>query len=184
MIMFARQVLAFAFAGALLVGCGASAVPGANVASGANAASSASAVSIANARLASPTLSLTGPVIKKVTPIQAEQTQKIVIKGKGFGKMKPYNGDSCCVEISVTNYACYYYGSYDVWNAGWSGGTKGANEVTLNVKKWTNKEIVITGFTGAYGYSCWTLGSGDPITVNVWNAQTEAGPATWSGTVR
>ncbi len=178
--MFARQVLAFAFAGALLAGCGASAVPGANAASGASVASGANAASIVQ-RLASP---LSSPTIKKVTPIQAEQTQKIVIKGKGFGKMKAYNGDSCCVEISVTNYQCYYYGSYDVWNAGWSGGTKGANEVTLNVKKWTNKEIVITGFTGAYGYSCWTLGSGDPITIRVWNAQTEAGPATWSGTVQ
>jgi hypothetical protein len=177
-ITFARQVLAFAFAGALLVGCGASAVPGANAGSGANAAS------IASVGLASPSLSLTGPIIKKVTPIQAEQTQKIVIRGKGFGKMKPYNGDSCCVEFSITNPQCYYYGSYDVWNAGWSGGTKGANEVTLNVKKWNNKEIIVTGFTGSYGYSCWTLNSGDAITINVWNAQTEAGPATWSGTIQ
>jgi hypothetical protein len=179
--MLARKVLALAFAGALLAGCGASAVPGANAASGASAASGANAASIVNQRLASP---LSSPTIKKVTPIQAEQTQTIVIKGKGFGKMKPYDGDSCCVEISVTNPACYYYGSYDVWNAGWSGGTKGANEVTLNVTKWDNKKIVIAGFTGSYGYSCWTLNAGDAITINVWNAQTEAGPATWSGTIQ
>ena len=173
MIMFARQVLAFAFAGALLAGCGASGVPSANVASN------------ANVRLASPSLlSLKRPTIKSVTPIQAEQTQRIVIKGRGFGKMKPYDGDSCCVEFSITNYACESFGSYDVWNAGWSGGTQGANEVTLNVAKWDNKEIVVTGFTGAYGDSCYTLESGNPITINVWNAKTESGPATWSGTVQ
>jgi hypothetical protein len=170
--MFARQVLALAFAGALLAGCGASSVPGANAASSANVG------------LAFPSVSLKAPTIKSVTPIQAEQTQKIVIKGRDFGKMHPYNGDSCCIEFSITNYQCEYFGSYDVWNAGWSGGTQGPNEVTLNVKKWSDKEIVVTGFTGAYGYTCYTLESGNPITIKVWNAKNQSSPATWSGTVQ
>jgi hypothetical protein len=122
------------------------------------------------------------PTIKKVSPIQAEQTQKIVIKGKNFGKMKPYNGDSCCIEITVTNPACEYYGSYDQWNAGYEGSNP--NEVTLNVTKWSGKEIVVAGFTGNYGQGCWTLNSGQPIEIKVWNAKTDSGPATWNGTIQ
>jgi hypothetical protein len=171
--MFLRQALAFAFAGALLAGCAANAVPGANAIPGANPSSAIRSLALMPAST---------PVIKKVSPIQAEQTQKIVIKGTDFGKMKPYNGDSCCIEIMVTNPQCEYYGYYDVWNAGYQGSNP--NEVTLNVKKWSNKEIIITGFTGDYGEYCWTLNSGEPISVDVWNAQSLAGPATWNGTIQ
>jgi hypothetical protein len=169
--MFLRQALALAFAGAMLAGCAASAVPGANAIAGANTSSAL--------RYVAPD---SGPVIKSVTPIKAEQTQRIVIRGKGFGKMKPYDGDSCCIEITVTNPQCEYYGSYDTWNAGYAGSNP--NQVTLNVKKWSKKEIVISGFTGNYGQRCWTLNSGEPISVSVWNAQSQLGPATWSGTIQ
>jgi hypothetical protein len=169
--MFTRQTMALVFAGAALVGCGTSTVPAGNVASGSNVVSGAVILAGGGA-----------PKIKKVSPIQAEQTQKITIKGKGFGKMEPYNGDSCCIEITVTNPACSYYGSYDQWNAGYEG--TNPNEVTLNITKWTNKEIVIAGFTGAYGQRCWTLNSGQPIEVKVWNAQSQVGPATWTGTIK
>lgn len=171
--MFARQTLALSFAAALLAGCGATSVPSAN------------AISATSARIAIPSLGLapgSTPKIKKVSPIQAAQTQKITIKGKGFGKMQAYNGDSCCIEITVTNPQCEYYGSYDQWNAGYE--SSNPNEVTLNVTKWTNKQIVIAGFTGAYGQGCWTLNSGQPIEIKVWNAQTQSGPATWDGTIQ
>lgn len=176
--MIARQTLVLAFAGAALVGCSASAVPSTNPASSSNVVSGASARSALQFAINPASM----PVIKKVTPIQAQQTQKIVIKGKGFGKMKPYNGDSCCIEITVTNPQCEYYGNYDQWNAGYE--SSNPNLVTLNITKWKNKEIVIAGFTGDYGQGCWTLNSGQPITVNVWNAQTMSGPATWNGTIQ
>jgi len=176
--MLVRRALALAFAGAL-VGCGASAVPGTNAVSGTSAASGTNASSVLRSPLfVSPDST---PKIKKVSPIAATQYQQIVIKGKGFGKMQPYNGDSCCIQIVVTNPECYYYQSIDTWRAGYEGS---GNEVTLNVAKWTNKKIVITGFTGLYGSYCWYLVSGYPITINVWNAQSQAGPATWTGTVQ
>lgn len=172
--MFARQTIALGFAGALLAGCSASAVPSATGLSGVNPSS------VMQSLVLSPKSS--NPKISKVSPIQAEQTQKIVIKGRNFGKMKPYDGDSCCIEIIVTNPQCEYYGSYDTWQAGYE--SSNPNEVTLNVTKWTKKEIVIAGFTGAYGQGCWTLNSGEPIQVDVWNAQSKSGPATWSGTIQ
>ena len=178
MSMLVRRALALAFAGAL-VGCGASAVPGANAVSGASAVSGTNASSVLRSPLFTSPDST--PKIKKVSPIAAVQYQQIVIKGKGFGKMQPYNGDSCCIQIVATNPACYYYQSVDTWRAGYEGS---GNEVTLNVAKWTNKKIVITGFTGLYGRYCWYLVSGYPITINVWNAQSQAGPATWTGTVQ
>lgn len=172
--MFLRQALALAFAGAILAGCAANAVPGANVAPGANS----SAISRSLSLIAPDST----PTIRSVSKIKAQQTQHIVIRGKGFGTMSPYNGDSCCIEISVTNPQCYYYGSYGVWNAGYEGSNP--NLVTLDIKKWTKKEIIITGFTGDYGERCWTLNAGEPISVNVWNAQSLAGPATWNGTIQ
>lgn len=174
MIISARQALALAFAGAMLAGCASNAVPGANPVSGANASSALRSIS-----LIAPDSG--GPKINSVTPIQAEQTQKIVIKGKRFGRMKPYNGDSCCIKIVVTNPACYDYGDYGTWQAGYEGS---GNEVTLNVTKWTNEKIVLAGFTGLYGYYCWYLVAYEPIQINIWNAQSQAGPATWNGTIQ
>jgi hypothetical protein len=174
-IRFARQALALALAGAWLAGCagGANAVPGANALSGANPSMALHSLMLANPNSA--------PKIRHVTPIQAEQYQKIVIKGTGFGHMAPYNGDSCCIQFVVSNPACYYYGDYGTWQAGYEGS---GNEVTLQVSKWSNKKIIVTGFTGLYGYSCWTLNSGQPITLHIWNAQNQSGPATWSGTIQ
>lgn len=171
--MFTRHTLALAIAGAVLAGCGAGNVPNANVASGAAARPIVQSLALPPGSM---------PKIKKVSPIQAEQTQKIVIKGKNFGTMQPYDGDSCCIEITVTNPQCEYYGSYTQWNAGYAG--TNPNEVTLNVTKWSKKEIVIAGFTGNYGQGCWTLNSGQPIEVKVWNAQSQTGPATWMGTIQ
>jgi hypothetical protein len=172
--MFLHRALSLAFAGAMLAGCAANGVPGVNAAPGANSSASLRSFS----RIAPDST----PVIKSVSKIQAEQTQKIVIRGKGFGTMQPYNGDSCCIEFIVTNPACYYYGSYGTWQAGYA--SSNPNLVTLNVKKWSKREIIVTGFTGDYGQRCWTLNSGEPISLNVWNAQTLAGPATWSGTIQ
>lgn len=115
-----------------------------------------------------------GPTIKHVTAIHAAQIQKIVIKGTGFGTMQAYNGDSCCLEFTMTNENCG-----NTWQAGKTG-----ELVTLDVKHWSDKKIEVTGFTGEYGQNCWVLNSGDPIDIQVWNAQTLDGPANWSGTVQ
>ncbi len=174
--MSLRRAVALAFTVAMLAGCGSSSVPSTASASGAYPGSVLQSLSLRNPD--------STPTIKKVSPIQAEQSQHIVIKGKGFGKMKPYDGDSPYIQILVTNPACDY-SIGDTWQAGYE--SSNPNLVTLNVAKWANKKIVISGFTGDYGQGpndCWVLLSGQSITINVWNAQTGAGPATWSGKIK
>ncbi|MBV9333237.1 MAG: hypothetical protein JO146_04455 [Candidatus Eremiobacteraeota bacterium] len=109
-----------------------------------------------------------GPKITKISKIEAKQYQKIVISGSGFGTMAPYNGDSAYLQILDTT-------------GGWSAGLDNSSQddtVTLDVTSWSNKKIVITGFTGGYGESGWVLNKGDNLTVNVWNAQNGNGPGT------
>ncbi|MGA9946332.1 MAG: hypothetical protein WBP75_14995 [Candidatus Cybelea sp.] len=113
------------------------------------------------------------PTITSVGTITNRQSQKIVISGSGFGTMQPYNGDSCCLQFTMTNEKCG-----NTWQAGMTG-----ELVTLNVTRWTNNRIVIQGFTGEYGQNCWVLHAGDPVAIEVWNAQSQSGPALWDATV-
>jgi hypothetical protein len=166
--MFARYAPPLVFAVAMLVGCGANDVPRASAVSGANASSAFQPLTLA--------ASNSTPSIKRVTPIQPTQYQTIVIKGTGFGKMKPYDGDSCCIEFTDINVQCS-----GLWSAGYLG-----DAVTLDVRKWSNDKIVVTGFTGGYGGNggCSILWPRSDIRLDVWNAQTRSGPATWNGTVQ
>lgn len=108
--------------------------------------------------------------IAKVSSIKAKQHQTIDISGRGFGTMKPYNGDSAYLEIVDTT-------------GGWSAGYTD-DPVWLNVTSWSNNKIVIAGFTGDYGKSGWILKKGDNLEISVWNAQHGNGPATRRATVK
>jgi hypothetical protein len=116
------------------------------------------------------------PVIKSVSAVTAQQYQTITIKGSGFGTQAPYTGDS--YYIAFWNNKTYQPG----WQAGYSGYN---DTITLIVNSWTNTKIVLGGFSGAWdesGYD-YTLAVGDPIEVQVWNAQSGLGPATIYSTV-
>jgi hypothetical protein len=108
------------------------------------------------------------PTIISVSPILPMATQTITIIGSGFGSQAPYQGDSPYIEISDLT---------GNWNAGLSNST-GANTVTLNVSQWTDTQITIQGFLGAYGQFGYVLNPGDQIQLGVSNAQTGAGPTT------
>jgi len=113
-------------------------------------------------------LSNPGPSISKVSKIDTKQKQKIVISGRGFGTMQPYNGDSEYLQI------------WDI-TGGWSAGLDNISQddtVTLNVTSWSDSKIDVAGFTGGWGEYNWTLQKGDHLTINVWNPQTDSGPAT------
>jgi hypothetical protein len=106
----------------------------------------------------------TAPVIASVSPIAPQPVQTILIKGNGFGTVAPYtNGNSPYLAIGTAS-----------MEAGHEG-----DAVTLNVARWTDTEIEVTGFSGAYGMGTWVLNAGDHITVRVWNAQTGTGPAAY-----
>lgn len=114
------------------------------------------------------------PVISSVSAIEPKPNQVVVIKGHGLGIHTYYaNGDTPFIAIRDTT---------SRWAAGrlipanW-------DEVTLNVASWTDSEIVVTGFAGAYGQHWWKLNPGDQIEVAVWNPETGTGPATYELTV-
>ena len=110
------------------------------------------------------------PTIRSVSPINSTQYQQIIIKGNNFGFLQPYNGNSAYIRISDTT---------GNWNAG-STRDPGTDSVTLNITSWTDTEIVVSGFTGSYGASNWTLDRRDVVSVQVWNPQSGKRPSVCS----
>ena len=109
------------------------------------------------------------PQITSVSQITTQQIQTITIMGSGFGTQSPYTGDSSYILFQIVN----------GWSAGYAGPCfEGAcnDLVTLIVQSWTDSEIVLGGFSGAYGANGWTLGPATAI-FYVWNAQSGNGPA-------
>ena len=114
------------------------------------------------------------PAIASVTTIEPKSDQIIVIRGRNLGTYCYYaNEDTPFIAIRDKT-------------AQWAAGRiipENWDEVTLNVARWTDSEIVVTGFAGAYGQHWWRLNRGDQIEVVVWNPQTKSGPATYALTV-
>jgi hypothetical protein len=107
----------------------------------------------------------TTPKITSVSKITTKQFQTITIKGKGFGTHAPYTGDSDYIALNDLT---------KKWQAGYS---KYNDTVTLIVHHWDNTKIILGGFSGAWGTHNYTLGVGNKEKVQIWNAQTGAGPA-------
>ena len=115
------------------------------------------------------------PQIRSVTPIGSSATQRIIITGSGFGTDAPYDGDG------------YFLQFYDL--RGWSAGLLHKFEnphsgdwVHLSVISWKDSEIIVAGFDGAYT-GPWIFQIGDQVTIQVWNPQTGAGPASYTSIV-
>lgn len=106
--------------------------------------------------------------ITSVSPIGPQPKQPITIHGTGFGLHTPFRNTDC-PYIAVRDQTRH-------WSAGrlipqnW-------DEVTVDVAVWNDTEIVISGFSGAYGAGDWKLVPGDHIEVAVWNPQSGCGPA-------
>jgi len=114
------------------------------------------------------------PMIATVSPIAAIATQNIVISGRGFGTQLPYtNLDSDFIRLEHSS---------PLWHAG-STRDNLTDFVTLSVASWTDRQIIISGFSGQYGSNNWRLVAGSQITIQIWNAQTGAGPSVKSVTV-
>jgi hypothetical protein len=108
------------------------------------------------------------PRISSISRILPEANQSIVIEGSGFGSFVPYQ-DSDTPFIAIRDKS-----------AGWAAGriiAQNWDEITLNVKSWHDKEIVVSGFSGAYGSGAWKLSPGDQIEVAIWNPESASGPA-------
>jgi hypothetical protein len=114
----------------------------------------------------------TSPVISSVSSIQPRPDQTIVIGGSGFGTFAPYVGNSNAIRIGVST----------GWAAGSTRDSPG-DAVTLAVRSWSDTEIVLDGFRGAYGRNNWRLNPGDRVEFQVWNPATLAGPAAFTANV-
>jgi hypothetical protein len=117
---------------------------------------------------------LVAPRITSVTPMTAGADQPIVIKGQGFGTYRP-NGSQSSPYLQISD-------ETGNWSAG-RAGIGNTYSVMPKLSRWTDKEIGVTGFGGAFGKGRQTLNGGDQIKVKVWNPQTGAGPATYDVTI-
>jgi hypothetical protein len=110
------------------------------------------------------------PQISNISTVLPLQPQTITVQGHGFGTRPPYTGDSDFIRVTnVTN----------DWNAG-SSKDYPPDEINLSITSWTDTEIVISGFGGAYGYGHYRLNPWNAVRFQVWNAKTGRGPANYS----
>jgi hypothetical protein len=113
------------------------------------------------------------PSISSVGSFTATGTQTVQISGSCFGTGNTSSGADTP-----------YFRITDVtanWNACWTN-DPGTDSITCSVSSWTNNEITFTGFNGGYGTGTWVVNSGDLIKIQVWNAQSGKGPATYEVT--
>jgi hypothetical protein len=118
------------------------------------------------------------PLITSVSPIGLQAVQTIVIHGSGFGTQAPYDGDSPSIMISDLTRN---------WRAGCRSRLecgRGDNRVKLRVSNWSDTEVRVDRFTGAYApMGPFFFNLGDRAKVWIWNVQNGAGPATYELTV-
>lgn len=85
------------------------------------------------------------------------------IKGAGFGVAPvsmPYTG--CLRQFSFIDNTTFKNGTRNSFEAGHIG-----DWVTLRYESWTDNEIVIDGFSGAYGSWGWRVSPNDKITIHI-----------------
>ena len=111
---------------------------------------------------------------------------QIRIFGSGFGNAPthlPFAGD-VSQFIFQDHFTHSGAGSFESGGNRWGHGSP--DSVTLKYQSWSDNQIVINGFTGAYGQGNNVLQNGDPATIVLWNTSdaSQNGPQTaWGGFV-
>jgi hypothetical protein len=128
------------------------------------------------------------PQITSVTFSGAGSNLQMRIVGSGFGNAPtnmPFTGD--LNQFIFGDFSTHSGGGSSLFEAGgalW--GVRQPDAVTLNYVSWSDTEIVISGFAGAYGQGNAILQNGDPVTIEIWNASDsgQTGPQTaWGGVI-
>jgi hypothetical protein len=112
------------------------------------------------------------PKVDSVSEFTATQTQTVTIRGSCFGNGAAIvAGDSPSFLITVGR-------------SGWNACNNAINLdlVTCNITKWNDITITFGGFTGPYGDG-YVLANGDNVEIQVWNWQSDNGPAICNATV-
>ena len=126
----------------------------------------------------SPTATATGPCTPKINaagPFGPAATQTVEITGSCFGVGNTASGnDTAYFRISDLTAG---------WNACWTGDPN-TDFITCGILSWTNQKITFNGFSGLYGQSGNVIADGDHIKIQVWNSQSDEGPATYEVVAR
>jgi hypothetical protein len=117
------------------------------------------------------------------------ETLQIVVHGSGFGNAPagmPAPGSAANLNyFAFIDFRSHCGVSSSLFGAGFAGwGINTPNAVTLQYESWSDDQIVISGFGGAYGEGCATYEVGDPIVITVYNSSdtSDTGAQTaWGG---
>ena len=118
-----------------------------------------------------PGASVSQPGITDVQFTGHGQSLGVMVYGYGFGtapEAMPYSGNTSDFAL------------IDNTRGGWEAGY-GQNAVTLDYASWQPDEIVVSGFSGAYGGG-WQVHHNDSVTIRVWNPQSGQ-ETSWTGTL-
>lgn len=114
-----------------------------------------------------------GPVINSVSPISTDRLQTIVVIGSGFGDTPPQtssHGDGSVNTIDggdTPSMQIRNEANEGGWTAGFQDSTD-RNGIGIILVNWSNTEIVLGGFGGAFSTSYgWDLEPGDHIRIMV-----------------
>lgn len=100
---------------------------------------------------------------------------RVDIVGNCFGTASAFAGeDRSFLRVSVLAPGTSLPNS--LWNACWTG-DPGTDTVTCNVSEWTDTHITVAGYGGQYGQNGFVISAQNDLAIQVWNAQTGAGPS-------
>lgn len=102
-------------------------------------------------------------------PFEATATQTVEIDGSCFG-----TGNTTSASDTA------YFRITDLtagWNSCWTN-DPGTDLISCGISSWSDDEIIFAGYTGDYGQGAWVVSDGDDLEIQIWNAQSGAGPAT------
>jgi hypothetical protein len=125
-------------------------------------------------------------VIDSVSPIYAEATQTVVIRGHGFGsKPRTIRVDAATGGVDTladTNQTSLVVANLGEASHRWTAGR--ASEVNscdigVRLDEWSDSQIVISGFSGPLGSGCgekYQIAAGDRLEIGVFGPRNQCGP--------
>jgi hypothetical protein len=118
------------------------------------------------------------PVIDSIKTAGDGAKLKLTITGSGFGDAPPGIGKNASTPFFVfTDWNAALPDSDGFpWNAGFCG-QNDCNEVLVNLKSWSDGEIVMNGLGNAYGND-WIVNPGDAFCVGIWPSTSTSGGTT------
>ena len=124
--------------------------------------------------------------IDSVSPIHAETTQTVIIRGHGFGS-RPKTIRMDAASGGVDTFAGSNQTSLVITNLGegshrWTAGRASevnSCEISVRLDEWSDSQIVVSGFSGPFGSGCgekYQIAAGDRLEIGVFGPLNQCGP--------